>query len=774
MEISRRRFLEMFGAVAGGMALTSCGIDPRWSVPDELVKLAQRGPGIETWKNTLCGQCGGGCGIKVRLVDGVPVKIEGNPIFPINRGGMCPQGAAGLDSLYNLDRIKGPMLRTGKRGSGRWKPVSWDEAFDKVVTRLAKLRSEDNAHKVAILKEDSSILMDDIFSQFLKAYGSPNLIDASDNEGQYMAFNLTQGLKGSVGYDFGNAKYILNFGANLFEEGPSPVHYMRAFRELREQKGKRAKIIHISPRLSTTGLKASEWLSIKPETCGILALGIAHILIKEGLYDNEFVSQHTSEFDEWKTYVLKDFYPHKTSRITGIPVEQIIKISREFGYTRPSLAIGTRNASANSNGLFNMLAIHSLNALVGNFEKPGGVVVPENIPLKELPALKTDRIAKSGLKKPALDKHKNHPVGLKSMQRFLDSILAEKPYDLDTLFIYNTNPLFTSPYQHEITKILEKIPFIVSFSDSIDETTEYADIILPSHSWLEKWDLNRAVPTVNFPFLAIQKPVVKPFYDTKHPGDVMLAIASGIKGMSLPFKDSLEYIKYRVEGIFRTGSGLVISEKFEESWWDFLRTRGWHGLRHTNYEEFWKTISETGGWWEPLYRYGDWKRVFKHADGKFKFVFNLSDQDILSSYKSSQSNKYKRKFPFYLHTFEMITNQKGKGANSPLLQEMFGFYQKQSWKSWIEINPELAEKLHLHEGQMVDVESPAGLIKLQVKIYPGLRSDVVSIPFGQGHTSYGRYAKGIGVNPYTLLVKDTDSLTDIQSLNSTMVWINKA
>jgi molybdopterin-containing oxidoreductase family iron-sulfur binding subunit len=143
MEINRREFLQMLGIATGGLALSSCGIDPRWSVPDELVKLAQRGPGIETWRNTICGQCTGGCGVKVRLIDGIPVKIEGNPMSPLNRGGMCPQGMAGLDVLYSPDRLKTPMIRHGNKGkTAQWKPISWDEAIDKVVSRLSKLRAE--------------------------------------------------------------------------------------------------------------------------------------------------------------------------------------------------------------------------------------------------------------------------------------------------------------------------------------------------------------------------------------------------------------------------------------------------------------------------------------------------------------------------------------------------------------------------------------------------------------------------------------------------------
>lgn len=773
MEINRREFLKVLGIMTGGLATASCGYDPRWSVPDDLIKAAQRGPGIETWRNTLCSRCAGGCGIRVRLIDGIPVKIEGNPLYPINRGGICPQGAAGLDVLYNPDRVKNPLLRSGDRGSGRWIPISWDEAMNMVISKLNSLRKAGTPNKVAILKEGASILMEDIFSLFMKAYGSSNIIDTSDGEEKYLAFFITQGLKGSVGYDLSRAKYILNFGANLFEEGPSPVYYMKEFKELREQVGQRAKIIHISPRLSTTGMKAAEWLQIKPSTYGALAYSIAYVLIKENLYDRGFVAQHTSGFDEWKDYVLKEFYPSRTSQITGIPVEQILKISREFGYTKPALALCNHNASASSNGLFNVLAVHSLNALAGNFEKPGGILLADSIPLKELPELKLDGVAMVGLTKPAINNRQGNPVRLKSFKGFIENLLSSKPYELDTLFIYNSNPLFTYPYQKRIKKALERIPFMVSFSSFIDETTEYADLVLPDHTDMERWDLNPSVHTVTFPCLGIQMPVVEPFYDTKHTGDVLLAIASRISGISLPFKNSLELLKFRVEGIFKVGSGLLASEVFETSWEDFLRKRGWLGLRYGNFEEFLNTLVEVSGWWEPVYQYGEWKRVFKSKEGRFRFVFEVSGKDFLKTYRSPESKGEKDKFPLYLNIFEMLTNIRGKGANSPLLQEMFGFYHKRHWDSWVEINPKLAQRLRLEDGDLVEVESQVGKIRVAVKVYQGVMSEVINIPFGQGHTSYGRYARGIGVNPYSLVVENWDDISDLPALNDTMVRITK-
>ena len=121
----------------------------------------------------------------------------------------------------------------------------------------------------------------------------------------------------------------------------------------------------------------------------------------------------------------------------------------------------------------------------------------------------------------------------------------------------------------------------------------------------------------------------------------------------------------------------------------------------------------------------------------------------------------------------MLTNIRGKGANSPLLQEMFGFYHKRHWDSWVEINPKLAQRLRLEDGDLVEVESQVGKIRVAVKVYQGVMSEVINIPFGQGHTSYGRYARGIGVNPYSLVVENWDDISDLPALNDTMVRITK-
>jgi len=122
MEISRREFLKYLGITGAGITLAGC--DSIWSVPDEIYEKVGGMPGIETWKTSVCSLCPGGCGIKVRLIDGIPVRIHGNPIHPVNRGGICPMAEAGIEALFNPDRVKSPLMRLGDRGENRWESIT--------------------------------------------------------------------------------------------------------------------------------------------------------------------------------------------------------------------------------------------------------------------------------------------------------------------------------------------------------------------------------------------------------------------------------------------------------------------------------------------------------------------------------------------------------------------------------------------------------------------------------------------------------------------------
>jgi anaerobic selenocysteine-containing dehydrogenase len=151
MLIERREFLKLLGGLSGALVVGSAGmagVGQMLDVPDQLIDRLRTGPGIETWKSTICGQCGGGCGIRVRLIDEIPVYIKGNPLHPVNQGGMCPLGHSALEVLFNPDRVKTPMRRVGPVGSGKWEPLDWQPALDRISSELSRLRQNGEAHRV--------------------------------------------------------------------------------------------------------------------------------------------------------------------------------------------------------------------------------------------------------------------------------------------------------------------------------------------------------------------------------------------------------------------------------------------------------------------------------------------------------------------------------------------------------------------------------------------------------------------------------------------------
>lgn len=288
MGLNRRDFLKLSTAAVGALALPGCVLEGLIESPKAQSPWP---PGPEQWIASVCQQCPGGCGISVRVIDGKPIKIEGLASHPINQGRLCAVGQSGLQALYDPDRIKGPMRRLGGRGSSQWESLSWDDAIRMVAGKLTEIRERGEPHTVAILAGQVRGLMDRLLARFLDAYGSPNYI-RNGADGTAKAVQLTQGIETLVGYDLENSNFILSFGYSLLETGWSPVLAHRAYGYLRQERpGAKATIVVVEPRLSLTAAKADKWIPINPGTDGALALGLAHVMVSERLYDEAFVQE---------------------------------------------------------------------------------------------------------------------------------------------------------------------------------------------------------------------------------------------------------------------------------------------------------------------------------------------------------------------------------------------------------------------------------------------------------------------------------------------------
>ena len=787
MKISRRDLLKM-GAGAGAAVALGGGFY-KWShFP---ISEKPNAPGVERWVPTVCAQCMGGCGIVVRRINGWATNIVGNPLHPVNRGTLCPKGIAGLQGLYDPDRIRSPLKRLGKRGEGRWQPISWEEALNLVAESLKSLRKEGEPHRLVVLGGRYRGLMRSLWERFLEAFGSPNYIDNQFRwegipvEGLF----LTQGIGALPAYDFENTRYILSFGSGLLESYWLPVHALKAYGHFRRGiPGQRGRLIQIEPRLSITAIKADEWIPIRPGSEGILALSIAHMMIKEGLHHKEFVSDHTFGFESWtdaggkehpgfKEYILSNYEPRIASKETGVPIDTIIRLAREFSSSRPSIALGHRDRP------FHQMAVAVLNGLMGNIDTPGGVLIPRPVPYRTLPPLQKDSIAKRGYEKERIDAGKGELLSTHRPYFFARNGLAGRPYKPKVLFLYYTNPLFSNPEGDLFSKLFNEIPFIVSFSPYMDDSTSFADLVLPDHTPLERWQDDPIFLNNGFPVLGLRQPSVEPLYDTRATGDVLLQIARSLGGeieRACPWKDFKELLLYGLRGVFEAKRGDTFGLEFDEAWTRLLQRSGWSAPSYKTFDEFWGLLLEKGGWWDPLYEFNEYDRIFRTPSKKFEFYAqglkgrNSIDIARFPHWEKDKKDADEKEFPLHLHVFKTATLTGGRNANQPWLQESFGLHLFGRWETWVEINPETAKNLGLDDGDWVWVESPRGRIKAKTRLYRGAMPEVVSIPFGSGHRSGGRWAAGLGENPYGLLDDELEPLTGHPINGSTRVKVYKA
>ena len=792
MKLSRRDFLKLTAVGGGAAVLGATGARAFFDVTDQTVPL----PYTEQWIPTICLMCPGGCGVLVRTVNGRAVKIEGNPLHPVNSGKVCPKANAALQVLYDPDRITGPMRQLGERGSGDWQAISWDEAVELVAERLVSIHSDPGSHTVAFMSGRVRGQMAGLIDRFLSAFGSPNHIrhDSLSVDGEYIGNELTFGQREQLAYDWDNCNYVLSFGRAFLEASRPTVRQLRAFSSMRrDRQNRRARFVQIDTRYSITAAKADEWIPIRPGSDGALALGLAHVIIAEGLYDAEFVQRHTFGFEDWtdsddvvhegfRSFVLRSYHPVQVAAITGVAADTIVRLAREFATTQPGIATGGRGATMHTNGIYNWMAIQALNALVGSIEVPGGVMVQNHPPFAAWPDLPADPIAEAGRAMPRIDGAgtRRYPLATSVYQGLPERILTDDPYALSALFLYYTNPLFSSPDVGRFYEAIQKVPFVVSFSPFLDDSSVFADLILPDHTFLERLQDEEIEPSLGYSVLGLRQPVVRPLLDTRDTGDVLIQIARAMgktMAAAFPWDDFSHVVQYRLSGLWASERG---------------------SIRATSFAHFWSELTDKSVWRDAPYSFGQWGRVFNTPSGKFEFysqtlnarmaqlrgeqswddwldelgISSRGDAVFLPHFEPPRFAGDEGEYPFYLNTYKLMTHAEGRGANAPWLQEKLGLHVKRSWKVWVEINPESAAQLGIADDDWVWVESPLGeRIKLQAVLYPGARPDTVNVPFEQGHRAYGRWAEDRGANPNWIIADEYDRLAGTAASFATRVRV---
>ena len=386
---------------------------------------------------------------------------------------------------------------------------------------------------------------------------------------------------------------------------------------------------------------------------------------------------------------------------SGIKLETLEHLAGIFANSSGALAIPGGAALGQSNGLAVAEAVLALNAISDNFGKPGGVYFS---------ALAPNQTEYQG------------PASAKEMRE-----LVQKMYDgkIKVLFVHGVNPLFELPTSLEFGGASKYVSQIISFATFPDETAREADYVFPDHHGLESWGYQRVATGSAQPVLSGAQPVVSPYYNTRATADVLITaaqLAGGKFAQTLPFKDEVEFLQSKVASLMSEADGSISAP-------DILT--------------FMASFQQYGGYWKLSDTRGIPNAV-----------------DVLNRNFSAQEAEFRGEGEFFFVPFVSPTLAEA-GANKPWLQELPDPTTTVMWNTWVEMNPVTAHELGIENDDVVKIVSEAGELEVAVYVYPAIRPDTIAIPFGQGHTAYGRYAEKRGVNPVDLLGQHFNEAGDL-------------
>lgn len=508
-ELDRREFLKVVGASAGAAATAGCS-DPVDKLIPYLVQPEEITPGIPVHYASTCLECPVGCGLHVKTREGRPIKLEGNPEHPVNRGALCARGQAGIGRTYHPDRFPGPMRRGG---DGVLAPISWDEAIALLATELAKA-----GNRTWMLGGQTGPTVGAVIDQWLGAVGAGGRVvyEPFAPEALVGATRTLFGITSEPVFDLAGADLVIDFGSDFLETGLSPVEHARqlaAARDAGDEGRRTTRVVYVGPRLSMTGSNADEWLAAKPGSEGLLALALARVALANG--------GGTEAARAALAGVLGRFAPETVAETVGLPAETIERVGRALAAAKapvalpPGAALASRRATATCGAV--LLLDWALGAV-------GGAV---KIPVDD------------GRRRP-------------SHRETLALVDLMKTGKVGVLLVHGANPVYSLPPAAGFAEALDQVPFVVSFASTPDETSARAHLVLPDHTPLESWGDASPRPGVR----SLVQPTIRPLRDSRALVDTLLDAGRAM---------GAEIAARLPEGSFRT----VLQEAWETAGADF-------------------------------------------------------------------------------------------------------------------------------------------------------------------------------------------------------------
>ncbi|MBU0994393.1 MAG: molybdopterin-dependent oxidoreductase [Proteobacteria bacterium] len=655
---------------------------------------------------SACRMCHGICQVLVHMEGERVVKITGDPQSPISRGYLCPKGAAAPELLYHPDRIRQPLKRAGKRGENRWVPISWDEALEEIAGKFRAIKEESGAEYVG-MTQGTGRPYENIYNRFANAFGTPNftapahicylprimvslfstgfplmpVCDVRPHEGSaapacivIWGCNLT----GSMGHDSGDCMCggLLSLSIR-----------------------KARKVIVIDPRRINPAEKADHWLQLRPGTDGALALAMIHVVISENLVDREFINNYTTGFNRLSQHVEK-FTPEWAEPITRVPADDIRAAARTYATTKPACIQWGNGLDQSACNFQTARSVMILRALTGNLDVPGGDFFPtwpremhHKTPFVDInfsglqycPPENMERKVDHGL----------YPLMTTVQQpAFWRSIVTGHPYRMRAVWIMSSNPLLTATHSLEIEEALKKLEFVVVSEFFLTPTAQYADIILPSSTWLE-YDEAHTSGGNTYAIVAERK--VAKVGDTRNDQDVIIDLAHRL-GLheAFPWKDLRELNEWALEG-----SGLGFDEFLdkgiyipEHRYYKYKTDPEFFNTPSKKFEIYSETLSFMGVSPLPVYREPP--------------LTPVSKPDLAKEFPLTLMAGVKMKAFFH---------SEGRQLES---------LRKMNPDPLVEIHPDTAATLDIGENDWVWIETPVGRVKMRAKFFDGIAQDVVS------------------------------------------------
>ncbi len=539
---------------------------------------------------SICAMCPAACSIQVEVRDGKVYRIHGTPEHPINNGKICARGNAGVERLYNPDRLKKPLIRTGEKGTWSFREASWDEAISLIASKVKEYHDLGHLEYIGMLGGWLPCsYYKPFFKAFLAALGTPNGAGVPE---ALCFISKALGWKSAYGFgshpelltDYENARYVIMLRRNV-AGSISVVHGWRL-----GQNRRRFKLVVLDPRYSETAAKADLWLPIKPGTDLAFLLATMNVIINEKLYDSNFLAKYTNApmllkdgkpFKVWdengkKKYLVYDlakasavehdiallpalegeyevdgekvipvfdalkrkvaeYTPEWAEKETDIPAEKIREIARDFALHRGVIDSGWHGPKYR-NSLLTWRAAAMVNALVGSVNNDGGLLFTGFAQFVSAKAKSSEAPPQSVLRMWAEKRGIATAFLGHTVQAFYDAIVNKDPYPIKMLFVVGHNLLMNMPERQKWEKAMKKLEFMVAVDILPQDHLYYADVVLPESTYIEKDD--PLFPIAYAPAFGFHTRIkaIDPVYDTKHVIEMMVEISRSIGTEDVYFK----------------------------------------------------------------------------------------------------------------------------------------------------------------------------------------------------------------------------------------------